>query len=88
MKLLKRVSRLTGSLAVEQGPGSGVWLVEDGASGTVATKAQVEAICLPHPAGAGRRMLRQVPAGVTLIEVVDGRPATKYPRPLEDMRVR
>ena len=71
MKLIKRVSPPTDSIAIDQG---GVWLVTDDCAGTVATKAQVDAVTIPHPAGGGRRMLRQVPAGVVLIEVVAGKP--------------
>lgn len=90
MRLIKRASRPpTTGCAIDQG---GVWLVDDDCAGTAATRVQVDAVTIPHPAGAGRRMLRQVPAGVTLIEVVDGRPAAataaKDPRPLEDVRVR
>lgn len=74
MKLIKRASRPDSPMAIEQGPGSGIWLVPADSSGTAATRARVDATTVPHPAGGGRRMLRQVPAGVELIEVVDGRP--------------
>jgi hypothetical protein len=83
MKLIKRVSRPSAQ-AIEQGEGSGVWLVPADSSGTTATRAQVDAVTLPHPEGGGRRMLRQVPAGVVLIEVVDGRIAVAEPKPLEE----
>lgn len=89
MKIIKRVSRPDVPGAVEQGPGSGLWLVPADATGTAATRAQVDATTVPHPAGGGRRMLRQVPAGVVLIEVVDGRPVaaatvTEEPKPLDE----
>jgi len=89
MKIIKRASRPDCDGAVEQGPGSGRWLVPDSATGTVATKAQIDAVTIPHPAGGGRRMLRQVPAGTVLIEVKDGKPieavAVEEPKPLEEL---
>lgn len=67
MRLIKRASRPpTTGCAIDQG---GVWLVDDDCAGTAATGAQVGAVCVPHPEGAGRRMLRQIPAGVYCIEV-------------------
>jgi len=66
MKLIKRVTRPADPIAIDQG---GVWLVTDDCPGTAATKALVDAVVVPHPAGGGRLMLRQVPAGVELIEV-------------------
>lgn len=86
MKLIKRVSRPSAQ-AIEQGEGSGIWLVPADSTGTTATRAQVDAVTLPHPEGGGRRMLRQVPAGMVLIEVKDGKPIEAVavePKPIEE----
>jgi len=69
MKLIKRVTRPDAPFAIEQGAGSGIWLVPADHPGTVPTRAQVDAITVPHPAGGGRLMLRQVRAGDTIVEV-------------------
>lgn len=71
-KLVESAKRPEATVAIEQSPG--VWLVSDDAKEAEAKAAAVTAATLPHPAGGGRRMLRQVPAGVVLIEVVDGKP--------------
>jgi len=70
MKLVKRVSHPQDPCAIDQG---GVWLVDDSCPGTNATKAQVDAVTIPHPDGDGRKMLRQIPAGTILIEVSNGK---------------
>jgi hypothetical protein len=72
-KLIKRATPPSGRTAIEQGAGSGVWFVDDVCPGTSPTRAQAEAVCLPHPEGGGRLMLRQVPAGYGAIEVEGGK---------------
>lgn len=71
-KLVKSTKRPSCAVALEQG--GGVWLTSDDATAPAATVLDLTAATLPHPEGGGRRMLRQVPAGVVLIEVVNAKP--------------
>lgn len=75
-KIVESVKRPDCAVAIEQTPG--VWLVSGDAKETDAKAAAITAATMPHPAGGGRLMLRRVPAGVELIEVVAGKPIVEF----------
>jgi hypothetical protein len=67
-KLIYKVNRPDAAIAIKQS--SNIWLCSTDVIGNLATQEQVDATTLPHPEGGGRRMLRQIPAGYVLIEVI------------------